>query len=227
MDGVSQEITQCKGRGWALMVFSEVGGQGAWKVAQRLAAWGAQLLALDAQMAGGVASSSGGRSGSAQWSRSSSSGGNSLSKVKVMSVSNMGLWNLISLSHFWSILCNMSQIISIFKWYISLGLVISSLSLAIDPFDPKPACGCAQPMTWTLETCDMRHRTWDMEHETWNMRHETWNVARRKRLLPLGPRAGDMRSSHSWDWWMWWLGHWVKSLAFILKCLSTYPSESF
>ena len=119
MDGVSQKITQCKGRGWALMVFSEVGGQGAWKVAQRLAAWGAQLLALDAQMAGGVASSSGGRSGSAQWSRSSSSGGNSLSKVKVMSVSNMGLWNLISLSHFWSILCNMSQIISIFRCFWS------------------------------------------------------------------------------------------------------------
>ena len=65
LDGVYKIIENHavqKGRGLALMVFSEVSGQGAWKVTQRLAAQSAQLLALDARSAGGVSSSSGGRS---------------------------------------------------------------------------------------------------------------------------------------------------------------------
>ena len=75
-----------KGRGLALMVFSEVSGQGAWKVTQRLAAQSAQLLALDARASGGAASSSGARSNPRRSGRAPQpargSGRQNLSKVK-------------------------------------------------------------------------------------------------------------------------------------------------
>ena len=89
LDGVYKIIENHavqKGRGLALMVFSEVSGQGAWKVTQRLAAQSAQLLALDAWSSGGVASSSGGRSGPRRGGRAPqaprASAGKDLSKVK-------------------------------------------------------------------------------------------------------------------------------------------------
>ena len=89
LDGVYEIIENHavqKGRGLALMVFSEISGQGAWKVTQRLAAQSAQLLALDARSSGGVASSSGGRSNSRRGGRAPQAargGGNrDLSKMK-------------------------------------------------------------------------------------------------------------------------------------------------
>ena len=89
LDGVYEIIENHavqKGRGLALMVFSEISGQGAWKVTQRLAAQSAQLLALDARSSGGVASSSGGRSNSRRGGRApqAARGGGSrdLSKMK-------------------------------------------------------------------------------------------------------------------------------------------------
>ena len=89
LDGVYKIIENHavqKGRGLALMVFSEVSGQGAWKVTQRLAAQSAQLLALDARLSGGVDSSSGGRGSSGRGGRAPQAprggSGKDLSKVK-------------------------------------------------------------------------------------------------------------------------------------------------
>ena len=83
-----------KGHGLALMVFSEISGQGAWKVTQRLAAQSAQLLALDARSSGGAAAPSGGAGGRGRSSRAprmvSSNGRRDMSKIKCHECAQFG-----------------------------------------------------------------------------------------------------------------------------------------